>query len=167
MPPPLRRRPMRRSRDPGEVDGDGSQADRDIDRFVETDVNGFSIDAKTQMIGSIILAVLGFLAAASPSIFPSFIPAGAISDITKSAGLMSGLLGTVFSAISAYSSNKPGPLAPADPPVVVAAKQLASVTNDNDSHPDTVLRAAGDLHVEAMAAAPDAYHNGQIITGKN
>lgn len=120
----------------------------------------FSIDPKVQMAGAAALAVLGFVASASPSIFPSYIPAGAVADITKTAGLVAGLLSAIFGVVAAYGSSKPGPLAPPDPPIVKAATVLATLP-DNTPAPQ-VLRAATDLHIEAIKEAPGAYANGQL-----
>jgi hypothetical protein len=74
--------------------------------------------------------------------FPSFIPAGMDADIAKTAGLVMGAIGT---GMGLFSSSRPGPLAPQDPAVVVAATALASLSPD--SHPDAIGRAKTDLNI--------------------
>ena len=86
------------------------------------------IDGKTQAIALGVMSALGFIAALTPSMFPGFIPAGAASDIAKSAGLAGGLIGAIGTGMGLFSSSRPGPLAPPDPPVVAAATALANAT---------------------------------------
>jgi hypothetical protein len=118
------------------------------------------IDGKTQAIALGVMSALGFVAALTPSMFPSFIPAGADADIAKTAGLVAGLMGSIGSAMGLFSSSKPGPLAPPDPPIVKAATVLATLPDG--THSQQVLRAARDLHVEAVKEAPEAYANDKL-----
>ena len=141
-----------------DVDGDGSQHDRDIDQFIGD--GAMQIDGRTQAIALGVLSGLGFVAALSPSMFPSFIPPGIDADIAKSAGLVGGLIGAVGSGMGLFSSSRPGPLAPQDPPVVSAATALASAAPE-DKHDAALV-----LHAAAMATAPAAYDaQGHVITG--
>ena len=103
------------------------------------------IDGKTQAIALGVISALGFIAALTPSMFPSFIPVGMDADIAKSAGLIAGLMGAVGTGMGLFSSSRPGPLAPEDPPVVQAAERLASL-------PETAFPAD-------RAAAKDALVN--------
>ena len=80
------------------------------------------IDGKTQAIAFGSMALLGFVAALSPSMFPSYIPAGEAADIAKTAGLLGGALSSVGAACGLFTSSKPGPLAPPDHPEVIAAQ---------------------------------------------
>ena len=73
------------------------------------------------------IAVLGFLAGTSPSMFPSYIPAGVVTDIIQTAGFTSGLLGVIGTSLHLFSSSQPGAWAPQDPPVVVAATNVANL----------------------------------------
>jgi hypothetical protein len=113
------------------------------------------IDGKTQAFALGLLAALGFIAALSPSALPSFIPAGAGADIIRTAGIAAGLVSTVGAAMGLFSSSKPGPLAPQDPPVVAAATALHEVASAPDPVPAQVVRAKSDLQVAvANATAP-------------
>jgi hypothetical protein len=83
-----------------------------------------SIDAKTQAWFFGAIAVLGVIAAASPSVFPSYL-SGEAGDIIKTAGGLSTLLSAAATGMGLFASNNPGPLAPPDPPEVVKAKSVA------------------------------------------
>ena len=87
------------------------------------------IDPKFQVIGMYFLAALGVIANLSPSMFPSYIPAGETADIIKTAGLLFAVASGIGGSASLFSSSKPGPLAPADPPVVVAATKLTAANS--------------------------------------
>lgn len=116
------------------------------------------IDARTQAIALGAVSALGFIAALTPSMFPSFIPAGAAADIAKSAGLVAGLVGAVGTGMGLFSSSRPGPLAPADPPIVAAATALADAPQ-SEKH-----EAAIALHAAAVVEAPAAYDkDGHLI----
>jgi uncharacterized membrane protein len=107
------------------------------------------IDGKTQAIALGVMAALGFIAALTPSMFPSFIPAGAAADIAKAAGLAAGLMGAIGSGMGLFSSSRPGPLAPQDPEVVKAATKLAEArTSDDAKTAAKMVTAAMQNHVE-------------------
>ena len=114
------------------------------------------IDGKTQALALGFMSALGFIAALTPSMFPSFIPPGLDADIAKSAGLVGGLIGAIGSGMGLFSSSRPGPLAPQDSAVVVAATALASLPPD--AQRDAVQRAKADLSAAAIAqvVAPKA-----------
>jgi hypothetical protein len=107
------------------------------------------IDGKTQALALGLMSALGFIAALTPSMFPSFIPPGMDADIAKSAGIVAGLMGAVGTGMGLFSSSRPGPLAPQDPAVVVAATTLANLPPD--AHPDTVQRAKAELAAAVTA----------------
>jgi hypothetical protein len=109
------------------------------------------IDGKTQAFTLGLLAALGFIAALSPSALPSFVPSGAGADIIRTAGIAAGLVSSVGAAMGLFSSSKPGPLAPQDPPVVVAASVLHDVASDPNALAAQVARAAGDLKIAVSA----------------
>ena len=148
----------RKSAYSGKIDGDGSQHDRDVDQFIGD--GAMQIDGRTQAIGFGVVAALSFISALGPSAFPSYIPSAWDADIIKTASLSVGLISSIGVATGLFSSSKPGPLAPQDPPVVSAAVALASAAPE-DKH-DAVLV----LHAAAMATAPSAYDaQGHVITG--
>ena len=70
-------------------------------------------------------AVCGAVALMSPTVFPSYIPAGTVKDIIQTAGFMGALGGVITGALGRYSSSAPGPGAPPDPPQVVQALLVA------------------------------------------
>jgi hypothetical protein len=71
------------------------------------------------------IAVCGAVALMSPTVFPSYIPAGTVKDIIQTAGFVGSLGGIVTGALGRYSSSAPGPGAPQDPPQVVQAQLVA------------------------------------------
>lgn len=57
-----------------------------------------------------VVAVLGVLAVMSPSMFPSYIPTGIVSDIIQTAGFASALWGGVNGVLHITSPSTPGAL---------------------------------------------------------
>lgn len=57
-----------------------------------------------------VAAVLGVLATMSPSMFPSYIPAGAAANITQTAGFVMAIWGSVNGVLHITSSSTPGAL---------------------------------------------------------
>lgn len=85
------------------------------------------LSPKTAMIIKIVLALLTAISTGTLSL------AGVVSPQTATliiaiAGTAVTILGIVMSA---YSSSAPGPLAPADPPVVLAAERVANLPSDS------------------------------------
>jgi hypothetical protein len=109
------------------------------------------IDGKTQAIALGLMSALGFVAALTPSMFPSFIPVGIDADIAKTSGLIAGLMGAVGTGMGLFSSSKPGPLAPHDPSIVMAATALHVIASDPHAERAQVARAVADL----KAAIPE------------
>jgi hypothetical protein len=59
--------------------------------------------------------------------FPSYLPAGVVADVIQTAGFLT-FLWNGFNAIThGFSSSRPGPWAPQDPPVVVEAQKVADL----------------------------------------
>ena len=83
------------------------------------------IDPTTKIVFYSILGALGVIGAASPSMFPSYLSTES-ADIVKTAGLLTMVLSGIAGALASVGSSKPGPLAPQDPEVVVAAQALAN-----------------------------------------
>ena len=74
----------------------------------------FQIDPKTQQYVSMFFGVIGAVAVATPSIFPSYIPHGYVSDIIQTAGFLTFIWNTVHGVMAGFSSTQPGPWAPQD-----------------------------------------------------
>ncbi len=73
------------------------------------------------------IAICGVIATVGVSAFPDWIPPGEAKAIVQTAGFIFMIYGGINSAGNFYSSNKPGALAPADPPVVAAAKAVVDL----------------------------------------
>lgn len=73
------------------------------------------------------IAICGVVATLGVSVFPDYVPSPIAKDIVQTAGLIFAIYGALNSAGNFLSSNKPGALAPPDPPVVQAARVLASI----------------------------------------
>jgi hypothetical protein len=56
------------------------------------------------------VAVVGVLAAMTPSMFPSYVPAGVAADVTQTAGFVMALWGGVNSYLHVTSPSTPGAL---------------------------------------------------------
>lgn len=95
------------------------------------------------------LAAAGVIVAGGVSIFPDYVPPGEAKDIVQTCGLVLAIASGIGGSMGLYSSNKPGPLAPAEPPVVVAAKKVASLP------PDASTVAISQAKVAAVAAVDD------------
>ncbi len=68
---------------------------------------------------AIVISVVAFL---SPTAFPSYVPVGVATAIISTCAFLNIILNAVNGVLHLYSSSAPGPLAPADPPAVVAAQ---------------------------------------------
>ena len=56
------------------------------------------------------VAVIGVLAAMSPSMFPSYVPPGLAADVTQTAGFVMALFGGVNGVLHITSPSTPGAL---------------------------------------------------------
>lgn len=56
------------------------------------------------------VAVVGVLATMTPSMFPSYVPAGLAADITQTAGFVMALWGGVNGVLHLTSPSRPGAL---------------------------------------------------------
>jgi hypothetical protein len=56
------------------------------------------------------VAVVGVLAAMTPSMFPSYVPAGVAADVTQTAGFVMALFGGVNGVLHITSPSTPGAL---------------------------------------------------------
>lgn len=88
------------------------------------------------------IAICGVIATIGVSAFPSYIPAGAATDIVQTAGFIFMVYGALNSAGNFLSSSKPGILAPADPPAVVAAQKVADLTPVDPPNKVAAVKAA-------------------------
>ncbi len=86
-----------------------------------------SIDPKVELYVKLILTVLNLLANGSISL-AGLVTAQQATTIGAVCQVLITLLGAVMTA---YSSSAPGPLAPADPPVVVAATRVANLPSNS------------------------------------
>lgn len=75
----------------------------------------WSVDPQTSASISALFVVVGLLAAASPSIFPSYIPSGWVADTIQTAGFITFIWNGVQTMLHNFSSTQPGPWAPQDP----------------------------------------------------
>lgn len=73
------------------------------------------------------IAVCGVIATIGVSAFPDYVPSGVAKNIVQTAALIFAVYGGLNSVGNFLSSSKPGALAPADAPVVVAAQKLADL----------------------------------------
>lgn len=87
----------------------------------------WSIDPNVKGYINGAIAICGVIATIGVSAFPDWIPPGEAKAIVQTAGFIFMIYGGINSAGNFYSSSKPGALAPADPPVVVAAQAVASL----------------------------------------
>jgi hypothetical protein len=102
------------------------------------------IDPNVKGIVNGVVAVCGVLSLIGVSAFPDYVPPGVAKDVVQTAGLIFTIYGGLNSGANFLSSSKPGALAPADPPVVVAAQKLADATMPGD-----VAQAKAQLSVAA------------------
>ena len=68
---------------------------------------------------AVVISVIAFL---SPTAFPSYVPAAVATAIISTCAFLTIILNAVNGVLHLYSSSAPGPLAPADPPTVIAAQ---------------------------------------------
>jgi hypothetical protein len=90
----------------------------------------FQIDPKVQMAVAVLVGAISFLAT---SALPSSVSPETAKSIHEWAGLFNQFYIIVITPLMlAYTNSNPGPLAPPDPPTVVAAKTKADaiVTKD-------------------------------------
>lgn len=88
------------------------------------------------------IAICGVVATIGVSAFPDWIPPGIAKDIVQTSGLIFMIYGGLNSAGNFLSSNKPGALAPPDPPAVAAAKKVADLTPDDPPGKVIAVKAA-------------------------
>lgn len=94
------------------------------------------IDPNVKGVINGIVAICGVIGVIGVAAFPDYVPQGVAKDIVQTASLIFAIYGGLNSGANFLSSSRPGFLAPADAPVVVAAQKLA----------DTPLTApAGDI----------------------
>lgn len=104
-----------------------------------------SLDPKIAMWLKIIYTILTAISSGT-LVLTGLVSPAAGTQIVALAGTMGVLLGIVMSA---YSSSAPGPLAPADPPVVVAAQKVADLPSNAGP---AVIKSAKDQAVAAVAS---------------
>lgn len=107
------------------------------------------IDPNVKAIINGAVAICGVIATAGPSMFPDYIPAGEAKDIVQTAGLIFMIYGGLNAGGNLLSSSKPGALAPADPPSVVAAQKVADLTPDD---PLSKVNATKQAAIDAVTA---------------
>lgn len=90
------------------------------------------IDPNIKGVINGVVALCGVLTLIGTSAFPDYIPQGIAKDVVQTAGFIFTIYGALNSAGNFLSSSKPGALAPADPPVVVAAQAVASLPASAD-----------------------------------
>lgn len=103
-----------------------------------------SLDPKIAMWLKIIYTILTAISSGT-LVLTGLVSPAVGTQIVALAGTLGVLLGIVMSA---YSSSAPGPLAPADPAVVVAATRVANLL---PSAGPAVVKAAKDQAVAAVA----------------
>lgn len=96
---------------------------------------------------SVVAVLVSILAVLSPSAFPTYVPANVALAITSTAAFLNIIFNGVNTVLHLYSSSAPGPLAPADPPAVVAAQKVADLPA---ATPTPVVTAAKDAAVAAI-----------------
>ncbi len=87
-----------------------------------------SIDPKVTLIVKLVLTVLNLVANGTISFAGLVTPQTA----TTIAAACQVLITLLTALMTAYSSSAPGPLAPADPPIVQAAARLASLPPESN-----------------------------------
>ena len=68
------------------------------------------MNPNTAAIFHAVMAVLGAIAAASPSIFPAFVPSGVATEVIQTSGLLMLILSAVAGALQVTSPSTPGAL---------------------------------------------------------
>lgn len=96
---------------------------------------------RTGAIVSAVAVIVSVIAFLSPSAFPSYVPASVATAIISTCAFANILLSAVNGALHLYSSSAPGPLAPADPPVVKAAERVAELPADATPLNITIAKA--------------------------
>lgn len=72
------------------------------------------------------ITVMSAVAGMGATAFPDYVPAHLAAEIVQTDAFLLALVGAVATGLHLYSSSDPGPLAPADPPVVKAAIAAAA-----------------------------------------
>lgn len=80
---------------------------------------------KIGVVISVLAVLISVVAVMSPSAFPSYVPAATAAAIISTCAFMNILFNAVNTVLHLYSSSNPGPLAPPDPPSVVAAQKAS------------------------------------------
>lgn len=96
-------------------------------RLGDKDMQGFQISPKTHMTIAIIVAVLTLMAKGTVAV-PMGIPTVVGDYLTSWSNLVLQFYAVIAPFMAAYSSSQPGPLAPPDPPAVVAASKASGVS---------------------------------------
>ncbi len=91
-----------------------------------------SIDPNVKGYINAAIAVCGVVATIGVNAFPDWIPPGDAKAIVQTSGFIFMIYGALNSAGNFLSSSKPGALAPADAPVVVAATAVANLPKNAD-----------------------------------
>ena len=68
------------------------------------------MNPNTSAILNAVFAVVGVLAAMTPTMFPSYIPSGVAADVTQTAGFVLAFWGAVNGALHLTSTSQPGAL---------------------------------------------------------
>jgi hypothetical protein len=104
---------------------------------------GFSIDPNVKGYINLGISLCGVVAGLGVAVFPDYVPPGVAKDVVQTAALIFALYGGINSAGNFLSSNKPGALAPPDPPSIVAARAVVALTaDDSPAKVDAVKQAA-------------------------
>ena len=131
----------------------------------------FQIDPNTQILIGVAVAVLTLAAHGSVAL-PLGVPAEVGQYITSWANFILQIYAVVGPILLGYSSSKPGPLAPQDPPVVVAATKAAEASDAADAAVKAqttklplVVGALLALGLVAMHAGPARADSQDLING--
>jgi hypothetical protein len=79
---------------------------------------------------SLISVLVSVIAVMAPSTFPSYVPVTVATGIISTCAFLNILLNAANGAAHLFSSSQPGPLAPPDAPVIVAATKVADLPSD-------------------------------------
>lgn len=109
------------------------------------DVVKFSPEVGVWLSGLAIL--VSVLAVLNPSAFPSYVPAGVATGIISTCAFLNILLNALNGGLHLFSSSQPGPLAPPDAPVVVAATKVAELAPDASQLTINATKAAAETAV--------------------
>lgn len=121
-----------------------------------------NIDPRVSAALNGVIAVIGFVVAGGPQIFPSYIPAGVATDIVQTGGFVLGVAGALNAALHLYSSPVAGPLAPPKHLIMLAtifgAALLAVGLSPTGAQARPLQLEASAMHGQQAHTAKRAYH---------